>query len=114
MSVSTRKLTLALWQMLEKAPSEKRTKIIRDFVAMLTKKRLLATAHALLTDLESWAAEQGKFKPNIISRKEDPRVIGGAKISRGFIVVDATVKGRLNKLRQSLISKQSSISTCRI
>ena len=105
MSIATRKFTLALWQMLEKASSEKRTKIIRDFVAMLVKKRLLAKAHAIVVDLESWAAEQGKFKPNVIFRKEDPRIIGGAKVSKGFIVVDATVKGRLNKLRQSLISK---------
>ncbi|OHA49223.1 MAG: hypothetical protein A2682_00970 [Candidatus Terrybacteria bacterium RIFCSPHIGHO2_01_FULL_58_15] len=97
-----------LSEVLRKAPEKDQPRIIRGFVAFLRRKRLMAQAPRMFRVLEEMAEqEEGTVLAEVAHLLAVPHArtvvrpefIGGVRLSAGEKVVDATIRGRLQKLR---------------
>lgn len=101
-------LAHTLSEVLRRSSEEDRPRIIRGFVAFLGRNRLLAQAPRMFRALEEMAErEEGTVLVEAAHSVTvphartvvRPELIGGARLSAGEKVVDATMRSRLQKLR---------------
>lgn len=113
----------ALLDSWEKTPESEREQIADRFVELLRSERMLPLVPNILDAIERLLAERLKeqtvtaefaHKPTTHQRellkrfqvsevRESPAVIGGFKITGRHKIIDASVKGGLQQMRQSLV-----------
>jgi F-type H+-transporting ATPase subunit delta len=99
----------------EKGRSAELDEIAREFERLVETEegvvRLELTTAYELSDKEARdlvkQIEKGSGRPVVASREVDPELIGGIVLKAGSLRVDASIRGRLNQLRQELVRSRS-------
>jgi F-type H+-transporting ATPase subunit delta len=87
---------------------------VRNFLLLLNEKGRIAEVEELTTAQELSDAEAGQIVGQIekasgrkveATRSVDPDLIGGIVLQAGSFRLDASVRGRLNRLRQDLVTR---------
>ncbi len=129
--LSPKQLALALHEAVATAPASEASELVKLFVALLVKKRMIRksdeiieayrkldlTAHGIteahvssaqpLTKeakekIIEYIQEEYGTKKVVLDKKIDESLIGGMKLRIGDEVTDGTLKGRLSKLERAL------------
>lgn len=124
---STRQYAIALYKATSEAKKGDIEAIVANFASLLAKDRKLKSAGKIIDEYVNYAKEQDGFKQiNIISAinldektinnikkvfgekveatvNVDKNIIGGLIIKTKDVILDASIKTQINKLKQSLI-----------
>ncbi len=123
MKMNPESLAKALYAMTADLPRNKQEGVVRDFTVWLKKKGKLHWGKQIMKELVRYGAQQEQKdsvqvtlakepstrlenelkqqfkKDGDVKVKVKPEIIGGAIIQKGYTIIDASVKGKLNRLR---------------
>lgn len=117
MTTTHRQVAEALYAALEEAQEGKERDVIRRLTQELLRQGSLSSMDGIIEAFSVVAREQREGRPGFIAEVAHevtvpdadvsvvPELLGGARLTKGDVVVDASISGRLADLRSILMAK---------